>query len=116
MAFIDPRVDFAFKKIFGSHTSTEILVSFLNATIYGGKRVIQDVTIRNPYLPSELSSLKETYLDIQAVLGDGSFVIVEMQIANANAFLKRVFYNAAKHTARNFRREFTTIPSRRSLP
>ncbi len=32
MSFIDVRTDFAFKKVFGSEESKDILISFLNAT------------------------------------------------------------------------------------
>ncbi|MCC7429437.1 PD-(D/E)XK nuclease family transposase, partial [bacterium] len=33
MQFINPKTDFAFKKIFGSLESKEILISFLNAIL-----------------------------------------------------------------------------------
>jgi len=33
MKFIDPKTDFAFKRIFGSEESNEILISFLNALL-----------------------------------------------------------------------------------
>jgi predicted transposase/invertase (TIGR01784 family) len=32
--FINPKTDFAFKKIFGSEQSKDILISFLNAIVY----------------------------------------------------------------------------------
>ena len=38
MSFISPKIDYAFKKIFGSEESKEILISFLNAIIYDGKK------------------------------------------------------------------------------
>ncbi|MDJ0555296.1 MAG: PD-(D/E)XK nuclease family transposase, partial [Microcoleaceae cyanobacterium MO_207.B10] len=41
MRFISPKTDFAFKKIFGSTESKDILISFLNALIYSGKSIIQ---------------------------------------------------------------------------
>ncbi|MGL4378264.1 MAG: PD-(D/E)XK nuclease family transposase, partial [Microcoleaceae cyanobacterium] len=37
MRFINPKTDFAFKRIFGSSESKNILKSFLNALIYEGK-------------------------------------------------------------------------------
>ncbi|NEP57072.1 MAG: transposase, partial [Symploca sp. SIO2G7] len=49
MKFISPKVDYAFKKIFGSEQSQQILISFLNAIIYGGEPTIQSLTIVNPY-------------------------------------------------------------------
>lgn len=33
MRFLNPRTDFAFKKIFGPDASLEILISFLNAVL-----------------------------------------------------------------------------------
>ena len=96
MRFINPKVDYAFKRIFGSSQSQEILVSFLNAIIYKGEKVIQSLTIVNPYNPGEVQSLKETYLDVKAVLADGSVVIIEMQVARVSAFSKRVVYNMTK--------------------
>ncbi len=33
MKFIDPRIDFAFKKIFGSEETKELLKSFLEAVM-----------------------------------------------------------------------------------
>jgi len=47
-------------------------------------------------MPSFMGGLKETYLDVKAVLADGSLVVIEMQIASMAAFNKRVAYNLAK--------------------
>ncbi|NEP39333.1 MAG: Rpn family recombination-promoting nuclease/putative transposase [Okeania sp. SIO2H7] len=96
MNFVNPKVDYAFKKIFGSEQSQQILISFLNAIIYGGKKVIQSLTILNPYNPGKIITLKETYLDVKAVLADGSLVVIEMQVARVTAFSKRITYNLAK--------------------
>lgn len=96
MRFISPKVDYAFKKIFGSEQSKEILISFLNAIVYDGDQIIKDLTIVNPYNPGQTLSLKDTYLDVKAVLADGSIVVIEMQIASMAAFNKRVAYNLAK--------------------
>ena len=96
MKFINPKVDYAFKKIFGSQQSKDILISFLNAIIYNGEKTIKDLTIVNPFNPGKIISLKETYLDVKAVLVDGSIVIIEMQMARRTAFNKRVAYNLSK--------------------
>ncbi len=96
MKFINPKIDFAFKKIFGSEESHDILVSFLNALIYDGQPIIESLTIVNPYAPSRILALKESYLDVKAKLNDGKLVIIEMQVLNVAAFEKRVIYNAAK--------------------
>ena len=96
MKFINPKVDYAFKKIFGSHKSEKILISFLNAIIYDGEKIIESLTIVNPFNPGQIISFKDTYLDVKAVLVDGSIVVIEMQVARMTAFNKRVAYNLAK--------------------
>lgn len=96
MRFISPKTDFAFKKIFGSNRSQKILISFLNAIVYEGKNTIRSLEIIDPYNPGSTSTLKDTYLDVRAVLDHGSTVIIEMQVLNVEAFEKRVIYNIAK--------------------
>jgi len=96
MSFINPKTDFAFKKIFGAPESREILISFLNALIYQGESVIEDLEIIDPYLAPKVTGLKDTYLDVKAKLNDGSLVIIEMQVLNVESFSKRVLYNATK--------------------
>lgn len=96
MRFISPKTDFAFKKIFGSTASKPILISFLNAIIYQGEKIIQDLEIIDPYNPPETPELKGSYLDVKATLNNGTIVIIEMQVLNVPAFEKRVVYNLAK--------------------
>ena len=96
MIFINPRTDFAFKKIFGSEQSHDILISFLNGILYSGEATIQDLTIINPYQAPIIKGLKSTYLDIKAKLKTGEMVVIEMQVLNVAGFEKRILYNAAK--------------------
>ena len=42
MNFINPKTDFAFKKIFGSDDSKDILISFFNPLLYEAQPVIED--------------------------------------------------------------------------
>lgn len=95
MIFINPKTDYAFKKIFGSSESKEILISFLNALIYEGNSTIQDLEIINPNLPRQLEGLKDTYLDVTAKLDDGTLVIIEILVLNVQYSGNRVLYNAA---------------------
>ena len=96
MRFINPKTDYAFKKIFGSEQSHDILISFLNAMLYDSKPIIQDLEILNPYLAPKIRGVKETYLDVKAKLDNDSTVIIEMQVLNIEGFEKRILYNAAK--------------------
>src|SRR4028119_281058 len=96
MNFINPKTDFAFKKIFGSTDSKDILISFLNALLYAGEPTIKDLEIIDPYSASKVRTLKDTYLDVKAQITGNKTVIIEMQVLNVAAFDKRVLYNAAK--------------------
>ncbi|MBW4619145.1 MAG: Rpn family recombination-promoting nuclease/putative transposase [Cyanosarcina radialis HA8281-LM2] len=94
--FINPKTDFAFKKIFGSKESKDILISFLNAILYYERDTIQDLVVLDPYQAPRIKGIKDSYLDVKATLQDGKTVIIEMQVLNVLGFEKRVLYNAAK--------------------
>lgn len=96
MKFIDPKTDFAFKKIFGSEQSHDILASFLNGILYNGESAILDLDILNPYQAPKIAGIKQSYLDVKARLATGETVIIEMQLLNVEGFQKRILYNAAK--------------------
>ena len=100
MRFINPKTDYAFKKIFGSEQSHDILISFLNAMLYEGNDRIIEIEILNPHLTPRIRGFKDTYLDIKATINDRdrpkSTVIIEMQVLNVEGFQKRILYNAAK--------------------
>ncbi|OQX14122.1 MAG: transposase [Thiothrix lacustris] len=98
MKFLDVKTDFAFKKVFGSEESKDVLLSFLNAVLYhGSPRKLTEVTIVDPYNIPMLKGMKDTYVDVKAKLSDGSNVIIEMQVLNHPGFEKRILYNAAKN-------------------
>ena len=111
MIFINPKTDFAFKKIFGSEQSQEILISFLNGILYDGENVIQSVNILNPYQAPRIRGMKDTFLDVKATLSDGQTVIIEMQVLNVEGFEQRVLYNAAKafSTQLNVGQDYTLL-------
>ena len=98
MKFLDVKTDFAFKKVFGSAESKNILMSFLNAVIeFDKQRKITDLTIVDPYSIPMLKGMKDTYVDVKAQLSDNTSVIIEMQILNHEGLEKRILYNAAKN-------------------
>jgi predicted transposase/invertase (TIGR01784 family) len=96
MRFINPKTDFAFKKIFGDEQNKEILISFLNAILYQGNSAIESLEILNPYQPPKIRGVKDSYLDIRAKLNNEQKVIIKMQVLNVEGFEKRILYNAAK--------------------
>lgn len=93
MKFADVKNDIAFRKIFGNENKKEVLISFLNAVLdFGGKHKIADVTILNPYQLPKFRDGKATIIDVKARDQSGRVFIVEMQVADALGFSKRVLY------------------------
>jgi predicted transposase/invertase (TIGR01784 family) len=94
--YINPKTDFAFKKIFGSKKSKDILISFLDAVLYNAEGIIMEVEILDPYQAPRIKGIKDSYLDVKATITGNKTVIIEMQVLNVLGFEKRVLYNAAK--------------------
>jgi len=98
MNFLDVKTDFAFKKVFGSEKSKPLLISFLNSILYKDEPVkITDLNIVDPYNIPMLRGMKDSFVDVKAVLSNNSLVIIEMQVLSHEGFEKRILYNAAKN-------------------
>ena len=78
---MDLRVDYAFKLIFGTG-DTLFLVSLLNSIFANKKipRIIQSLTVINPYLEKYSKGDKLSILDIRAQLDDGTTILIEMHL------------------------------------
>lgn len=96
MRFIDPKIDFAFKKIFGSSDSKDILINFLNAILYEGQPLIEDLDIIDSQPENPTLGAQETRLDVKATINGDRIALVEIQLINVPSFGNRVLYNAAK--------------------
>lgn len=93
MKFADVKNDIAFRKIFGNENKKEVLISFLNAVLdFEEQHKIEDVTIMNPYQLPKFRDGKATIIDVKARDQSGREFIVEMQVADALGFSKRVLY------------------------
>ncbi|MCK5727567.1 MAG: Rpn family recombination-promoting nuclease/putative transposase [Thiotrichaceae bacterium] len=100
MKFLDVKTDLAFKKVFASEGSKDILISFLNALLYKDKdKYITDLTVVDPYTIPLIKGMKDTFVDVKAILNNGTKVIIEMQVLNHESFEQRILYNAAKNFA-----------------
>jgi predicted transposase/invertase (TIGR01784 family) len=98
MQFLDVKTDYAFKKVFGSDGSKNILKSFLNSTIeFENNQKIEDLEIIDPYNIPILKGMKDTFVDVKVRLEDKTIVIIEMQVLNHDGFEKRVLYNMTKN-------------------
>ena len=105
MRFLNPKTDFAFKRIFGSAHSKAILLSFLNAILdLKSPYRILDLEILDPYLAPKIKGMKDTYLDVRAKDENDKSYIIEMQVLNVAGFEKRVLYNACKAYAGQIQR------------
>ena len=93
--FINPRVDWAFKRIFGSDDTKECLITFLNG-VFEGEFVIKDVK----HLKTEQTRHQKRELgvifDVACVTDDGRRIIVEMQKKEQRYFVDRALYYSSK--------------------
>ena len=96
MRFLDVKTDFAFKKVFGSENSKDILLSFLNAVLDFEGHLVDNLEILDPYQIPLIEGMKDSYVDVKAHLDNGIHVIIEMQVLNYEGFEQRILYNAAK--------------------
>lgn len=79
MQFLNPLTAYAFKKIFGSAESGDILLSFLNAVLgFSSPYRLQQVNIQDPYLAPTIKGMKESFVDVRAVDEQGKHSIIEM--------------------------------------
>ena len=99
--FLDPKNDYAFKRIFGSERNHDILIHFINDMLgFKGKDKIQSVSFLKTNQDPEISYKKQSLLDVLCVDERGRQYIVEMQVAKAPGFEKRAQYYAAKAYSR----------------
>ena len=91
MSVLNPRVDFAFKKLFGSEENKDILISFINAVVSKEDQVI-DVLLLNPYNNKEHQSDRLSILDIKATDEKGRQYNIEMQITDQVYYNQRALY------------------------
>src|SRR3990167_9274643 len=95
--FLDPKNDFAFKRIFGTEKNKDILIHFLNDILtFKDRALIQDVTFLKTIQDPETASKKTSIVDILCKDENDNRYIVEMQVAKEKGFEKRAQYYASK--------------------
>lgn len=95
MSNISPRIDIAFKKIFGVEENKDLLISFINSAMSLEDQV-SSVTLLNPYNPKNFKQDKLSILDIKAQGKDGKRFNIEIQISDEADYDKRALYYWAK--------------------
>ena len=92
---LDPKIDFVFKKIFGSEKHPRVLISFLNA-ILKPINPISNVEIRNSDLEKEFLDDKFSRLDIKARTNKNEIINIEIQLKNEYNMIQRSLYYWSK--------------------
>jgi predicted transposase/invertase (TIGR01784 family) len=95
MEKISPRVDIAFKKIFGVEENKDLLISLINS-IVGEEDQIEEITLMNPYNPQNFKQEKLSILDVKAKGACGKRFNIEIQINDEADYDKRALYYWAK--------------------
>lgn len=90
---LDPKVDFVFKRIFGSAESSLPLLDLLNAIFAAQHQpLLNQITLLNPALEQDWELDKTSILDIRAITCQGDAINIEMQMLNSGNFIKRTLY------------------------
>ena len=89
MCRINPKVDFAFKKLFGSAENIDILTEFVNSVLEQGAitagevfHPIEQLTLKNPYNLADYEKGKMSILDIKAQDSQGTCMILKCKLQN----------------------------------
>ena len=95
MAGISPRVDIAFKKIFGVEENKDLLISLINSMMSQQDQVAS-IELLNPYNIKNFLKDKLSVLDIKAKSVDGRLFNIEIQVADEADYDKRALYYWAR--------------------
>jgi len=93
----DPKVDYVFKKLFGSEENKDILISFLNAALrLKDTEKISEIEILNPFINKEILTDKTSILDVKARTSASVQINIEIQLFNKYNMGKRTLYYWSK--------------------
>ena len=92
---LSPKIDFVFKKIFGSEENKSVLISFLNATLKS-KCEIVSVDLKNTDIEKEYLKDKFSRLDVKATTSNNEIINIEIQMNDQYNMTKRTLYYWSK--------------------
>ena len=92
---LNPKIDFVFKKIFGSEENPKILIGFLNAVL---KPIIPivEVEIKNTDIEKVHVEDKFSRLDVKAKTSNQEIINIERQLKNEYNMIQRSLYYWSK--------------------
>jgi len=90
---MDLKIDFAFKRLFGSERNKSLTIVFLNALLQRtGRNTIKEVTFINQEVGGEYKEDKQSRLDVVVKTQNEDYINIEIQLANKNDMFKRTLY------------------------
>ncbi|SDD52636.1 conserved hypothetical protein (putative transposase or invertase) [Paenibacillus sp. CF095] len=97
MDLLDPRVDFVFKRIFGSENNKDVLLAFLNRVLTEtGDPPLSEIILMNPYTDKDDPLDKQSIFDVYAKTSEGKLIDIEMQLFNKYDIEKRTLFYWSK--------------------
>jgi predicted transposase/invertase (TIGR01784 family) len=96
MRLMLPKIDFAFKLLFGDQRSKNILADFLKAALPElADEEFEELTIVDPHLKREFSGDKLEILDVKLQTKGGKIIDIEIQICALPEMRSRISYYQA---------------------
>ncbi len=90
---IDPKVDYAFKRVYGRNENIDILESILEAVLAGTEfEAISELEIVNPFNERDSATDKLSIVDVQARRKSGELFNVDMQLLSFKQMPQRLLY------------------------
>jgi len=93
--YIDPLVDFAFKKIFGSEPNKDLLIAFLNE-VFRGRKFIADLVYDKNEHPGDLKNEGTAIFDLLCTGKDGEKFLIEVQRGRQGNFKDRALFYTSR--------------------
>lgn len=96
---IDPKVDYAFKRVFGIEKNRPLLASLINSVLADAQSEfgpVSQLELKNPFIDKERFDDKLSVLDIKALDTLGRWFNIEMQMVAHPDLAERLLYYWAK--------------------
>lgn len=93
--FIDPTVDFAFKRIFGTETNKDLLIALLNE-LFRGRKSIEDLTYNKNEHVGDTSENGGVIFDLTCTASNGEQFIIEVQRSSHRNLKQRMLYYGSR--------------------
>jgi predicted transposase/invertase (TIGR01784 family) len=96
---MSPKIDFAFKLLFGDEKNKDLLIAFLNAVLKMPDGELLGIELINTELLREFAEDKKGILDVRAKLRNGKQIDIEIQVIETEFMPERsLFYWSKMYT------------------